>query len=248
MKFTVLTIFPEMFASFWGYGIVKRAIEGNLISTEAVDIRNFTRDRHRTTDDRPYGGGAGMVMKPEPLAAAIRAAKEKIPGALSVHLSPQGRMLNQELARELADGPDLVLICGRYEGIDERVCEDLVDVEISIGDYVLTGGELAAMVLIDAVTRLVPGTLGKEASASTDTFSGSRLKHAQYTRPPIFETAHVPEVLTSGNHGEIAGWRLESSLIRTLLKRPDLLRDQTLTVEEKSLLRNWRQEIDNLLG
>jgi tRNA (guanine37-N1)-methyltransferase len=247
MKFTVLTIFPEMFTSFFGYGIVSRAIQGALISARAVNIRDYTRDRHRTTDDRPYGGGAGMVMKPEPLAAAIREARQKEPETLTVHLSPQGRMLDQDTARELAAGPDMILVCGRYEGIDERVCEDLIDVELSIGDYVLTGGELAAMVVIDAVTRLIPGALGKEASARTDTFSGARLKHAQYTRPPTFEGAEIPEVLRSGNHAEIDRWRLESTLVRTLLKRPDLLRAQPLTAYEVGILRNWRREIDHLI-
>jgi tRNA (guanine37-N1)-methyltransferase len=247
MFFTVLTIFPEMFDSFREYGIVRRAIEQNLIRISAVSIRDFTEDRHQTTDDRPYGGGSGMVMKPEPLAAAIRETSKTRPGAKTVLLTPQGRMFNQQMARGLASYEGLILVCGRYEGIDERICHDLIDYEISIGDYVLTGGELAAMVVIDAVTRLIPGALGGEDAAEKDSFSNGLLEHAHYTRPRIFEDREVPEVLLSGHHQQIEQWRLESSLMRTLLKRPDLLENRQLQDKESAILKHWGCRIKKIL-
>jgi tRNA (guanine37-N1)-methyltransferase len=247
MFFTVLTIFPEMFDSFWEHGIVRRAIENNLIRVAALNIRNFAEDRHQVTDDRPYGGGSGMVMKPEPLAAAIREASSTIPGAKTVLLTPQGRVFNQQMAHELASCEGLILVCGRYEGIDERICHDLIDFEISIGDYVLTGGELAGMVVIDAVTRLVPGALGGKDAAEKDSFSNGLLEHAHYTRPRIFEDREVPEVLLSGHHQEIERWRLESSLMRTLLKRPDLLENRELQDEESAVLKRWASRIKKIL-
>lgn len=247
MRFEVLTIFPEMFAPFWAQGMVHRAIERGQISVSAVNIRDFADGRHRVTDDRPYGGGCGMVMKPEPLAGAIRAARRSAPGALTIHLSPQGRLFDQHMAQDLARSPGLILICGRYEGIDERICQDMVDGEISIGNYVLTGGELGAMVVMDAVTRLIPGVLGGENSADDETFSDDRVEHAHYTRPPVFETHGVPEVLLSGHHGNIERWRLESSLIRTLLKRPDLLADRSLSACETQILERWYCRLGQLL-
>ena len=247
MNFVVLTIFPEMFDPFWQHGIIRRAIENEKIGTAAVNIRDFTRDRHQITDDKPYGGGSGMVMKPEPLAEAIRAVKKKTPSAVAVLLTPQGRIFNQEMALELAAFEELVLICGRYEGVDERICHDLIDYEISIGDYVLTGGELAAMIIVDAVTRLIPGTLGGEGAAENDSFSDGLLEHAHYTRPRIFEGQEVPAVLLSGHHREIERWRLESSLMRTLLKRSDLLQKKDLNREEIEILAKWRSQIDNVL-
>jgi tRNA (guanine37-N1)-methyltransferase len=248
MLFTVLTIFPEMFDPFWQHGIVRRAIEHRIIRASAVNIRDYAEDRHQVTDDRPYGGGSGMVMKPEPLAAAIRATSQTMQGAKAVLLTPQGRIFDQQMARELASNAGLILVCGRYEGVDERICHDLIDYEISIGDYVLTGGELAAMVLMDAVTRLIPGALGGEDAAEKDSFSDGLLEHAHYTRPRIFEDRAVPEVLLSGHHQEIENWRLESSVMRTLLKRPDLLRDKELTPQERRILKKWRQEIAAILG
>jgi tRNA (guanine37-N1)-methyltransferase len=247
MFFTVLTIFPEMFDSFWNHGIIRRAIECKKIFASAVNTRNYAADRHQVTDDRPYGGGSGMVMKPEPLAAAIRDASQTLAGVKTVLLTPQGRVFNQKMARELATSNGLILVCGRYEGVDERICNDLIDYEISIGDYVLTGGELAAMIVIDAVTRLIPGALGGEDAAEKDSFSDGLLEHAHYTRPGNFEGQEVPEVLLSGHHQEIEKWRLESSLMRTLLKRPDLLQKKNLNRQERDVLKKWRLEIEKIL-
>ncbi|MBW2429565.1 MAG: tRNA (guanosine(37)-N1)-methyltransferase TrmD [Deltaproteobacteria bacterium] len=247
MHFTVLTIFPEMFDPFWGHGIVRRAIENKKIFASAVNIRNYAEDRHQVTDDRPYGGGSGMVMKPEPLAAAIRDANNTLHAAKTVLLTPQGRVFNQQMARELASFEGLILVCGRYEGIDERICHDLIDYEISIGDYVITGGELAGMIIIDAVTRLIPGVLGGEEAAEKDSFSAGLLEHAHYTRPRKFEGREVPEILLSGHHQEIEKWRLESSMMRTLIKRPDLLQKKDLNRQEQAILKKWRLAIEKIL-
>jgi tRNA (guanine37-N1)-methyltransferase len=205
-------------------------------------------DRHHVTDDRPYGGGSGMVMKPEPLAAAIRAAQERLPAARTVLMTPQGRVFTQTLAREMAALPGLILVCGRYEGVDDRLCGELIADEVSIGDYVLTGGEIAAMAVIDAVTRLIPGVLGGADSAARDSFSNGLLEHAHYTRPPVFEGAAVPAVLLSGHHRNIERWRRESSLLRTFVNRPDLLRKRALTAEETEILQRWQAEVSALLG
>ncbi len=247
MHFTVLTIFPEMFDPFWGHGIVRRAIENKKIFASAVNIRTYAGDRHQVTDDRPYGGGSGMVMKPEPLAAAIRDANKTLHAAKTVLLTPQGRVFNQQMARELASFEGLILVCGRYEGIDERICHDLIDYEISIGDYVITGGELAGMVIIDAVTRLIPGVLGGEEAAEKDSFSAGLLEHAHYTRPKEFEGREVPEILLSGHHQEIEKWRLESSMMRTLIKRPDLLQKKDLNRQEQEILKKWSLAIEKIL-
>ena len=189
-----------------------------------------------------------MVMKPEPLAGAIRAARGKAPGARTILMTPQGRVFTQAVAAELAGLPGLILVCGRYEGVDDRLCEELIDEEVSIGDYVLTGGELPAMVVIDAVTRLIPGALGGEDSAERDSFSAGRLEHAHYTRPPVFEASEVPGVLLTGHHRNIERWRLASSLMRTFVNRPDLLRDRPLTDAEAEVLRGWHADIARLLG
>lgn len=247
MDFSVLTIFPDMFEAFWHHGMVQRAMNQGQIRACAIDIRDFAQGRHRVTDDRPYGGGCGMVMKPEPLAAAIRAAKKRSPGSRTLLLSPQGRRFDQAMARSLATTQGLTLICGRYEGVDERICQEFIDDEISIGDYVLTGGELGAMVIIDAVTRLLPGVLGGDESAEKDTFSNDLIEHAHYTRPPVFEGINVPEVLLSGHHEKINQWRLETSLIRTFLKRPDLLRDRPFSGEEIDILKRWCSEIEAII-
>ncbi len=247
MKFVVLTIFPEMFDPFWAHGIIRKAIEEKKILTSTINIRDYAQDRHQVTDDRPYGGGSGMVMKPEPLAGAIRAAAQTVPEAKTVLLTPQGQVFDQRMAQELASWDGLVLVCGRYEGVDERVCRDLVDYEISIGDYVLTGGELAAMIVIDAATRLIPGVLGGDQAAEKDSFSDGLLEHAHYTRPRIFEGREVPEVLLSGHHQEIEKWRLESSLMRTLLKRSDLLQKKDLDRQEIEILKKWYHVIKNLI-
>ncbi len=247
MKFVVLTIFPEMFDPFWDHGIIRRAIDQKKIFASTLNIRDFAEDKHQVTDDRPYGGGSGMVMKPEPLAGAIRAANRKFPSAKTILLTPQGRVFNQEVANELAAFEGLVLVCGRYEGVDERISHDLIDYEISIGDYVLTGGELAAMVVIDAVTRQIPGTLGGEDAAEKDSFSNGLLEHAHYTRPQVFEGKAVPETLLSGHHEEIENWRLESALLRTLLKRPDLLQNKRLNKKEIEILKKWSRGIEDIL-
>jgi len=247
MQFLVLTIVPEIFRSFWEHGIIRRALIQDRIRASAVDIRDFAQGRHRITDDRPYGGGCGMVMKPEPLAAAIRSAMKRAPGARRILLTPQGRVFNQPLARVLSAHEGLILVCGRYEGIDERVVSGLIDDEVSIGDYVLTGGEVAAMVVMDAVTRLIPGVLGGNESAAKDSFSDNLLEHAHYTRPDDFEGEAVPEVLMSGNHKEIEKWRQESALIRTLLKRKDLLKERSLSKPELDILEKWSRDIEEII-
>lgn len=247
MRFAVLTIFPDMVAAFCGHGVIRRAIEQDKISVDCIDIRAFAKGRHRVTDDRPYGGGCGMVMKPEPLAAAIRAAKGRAPNAPTVLLTPQGRPFTQRLAQELAAGEGLTLVCGRYEGVDERICGRFIDHELSIGDYVLTGGELAAMVVVDAVARLIPGVLGGAESADQDSFSGDLLEHGHFTRPPEFEGEPVPAVLLSGNHEEIRRWRLEASLVRTVLKRPDLLAERDCTAEEIAILKRWQRTVGKII-
>ncbi|UCE51586.1 MAG: tRNA (guanosine(37)-N1)-methyltransferase TrmD [Desulfobacterales bacterium] len=248
MNFIVLTIFPEMFDAFWAHGIIRRAIDQEKIVTSTINIRDYASGRHQMTDDRPYGGGSGMVMKPEPLAAGIRAAKRRAPFAKSILLTPQGRKFNQHTAQQLASWEELILVCGRYEGVDGRISHEFIDYEISIGDYVLTGGELAAMVVIEAVTRLIPGILGGEDSAKKDSFSDGLLEHDHYTRPRNFEGEEVPEVLLSGHHQEIEQWRLGSSVMRTLLKRPDLLQKKKLGEQEIEILKKWYREIEKLLN
>jgi tRNA (guanine37-N1)-methyltransferase len=247
MDFTVLTLFPEMFASLLAGGIIKRSVENKRISIETMDIRHFASNRHRTVDDRPYGGGCGMVMKPEPLAGAIRHAKERHSAAFTLLLTPQGRLFDQALARELSGCSGLILICGRYEGVDERIRQEMVDEELSVGDYVLTGGELAAMVVIDAVSRLLPGVLGNEGSAQEESFSTGLLEYPQYTRPSSFEGRQVPETLLSGDHGAIRKWRQEASLIRTFLKRPDLLLDLPLTSEDMKVLEQLQEKLQTII-
>jgi tRNA (guanine37-N1)-methyltransferase len=248
MRILVLTIFPEMFDGLWLHGMVRRAIEQRVISASALNIRDYAADRHRVTDDRPYGGGCGMLMKPEPLAAAIRHARQMAPEGRTILMTPQGRVFNQALAREMAGLKGLILVCGRYEGVDDRLCQGLITDELSVGDYVLTGGEIAAMAVIDAVTRLIPGVLGSADSAARDSFSDGLLEHAHYTRPPEFEGAEVPEVLLSGHHGNIDRWRLESSLMRTLVNRPDLLQERELTAEEADILRRWHTHLGEIIG
>ena len=247
INFIALTIFPKMFNSFWSYGIIRKGIEQKKISVSTINIRDFAEGKHRVTDDRPYGGGCGMVMKPEPLTGAIRAARKKAPSAKTILLTPQGRVFNQNVARELASFEGLILVCGRYEGIDERICDNFIDYEISIGDYVLTGGEPAAMIIIDAVARLIPGMLGGKDSAENDSFSNGLLEYAQYTRPRIFEGFEVPEVLLSGNHKEIEKWRLEASLICTFLKRKDLLEKRSISKNEVKILEKWRRDIEKII-
>ncbi len=246
MNFGIVTIFPEIFASFLAHGIIRRAIENQILQVTPVNIRDFAKGTHKATDDRPYGG-AGMVMKPEPLADAIRTAKADHPKSRTILMTPQGRMFNQEMARQLSREEGLIFICGRYEGVDERISRRFIDDEISIGDYVLTGGELPAMVVMDAVIRLIPDVLGGTDSADKDSFSEGFLEHAHYTRPPVFEGDPVPEVLLSGNHREIDRWRLEASLVKTVIRRPDLLESRPLTAAELEILKRCHAHIENIV-
>src|SRR5512136_2827848 len=235
MRFDILTLFPNMFSSPLRESILGKAIERGLIQIQTINIRDFTLDKHQVVDDTPYGGGQGMVMKVEPVARTIESVKAQHSPVWTVYLTPQGTPFNQDLARRLATQPHLVLLCGRYEGVDERVRHLFVDEEISIGDYVLTGGELAAMVLIDAVSRFIPGVLGSDRSAEEDSFFNSLLEYPQYTRPVEFKGCRVPEVLLSGNHSAISLWRKREAIRRTSLRRPDLLAKASLTDEEKGL-------------
>jgi tRNA (guanine37-N1)-methyltransferase len=243
MRFDVLTLFPEMFTGPLQESIIKRAQERGLISVHLHNIRDYATGRHRITDDAPYGGGGGMVMKPEPIFAAVEAVLGDEKGVPVILLSPQGRLFTHEVARELSRYPRLVLICGRYEGVDERVREHLATDEISIGDYVLSGGELAAMVIIDAVTRLLPGALGDPGATFEDSHAWGLLEYPHYTRPAVFRGWAVPEVLLSGNHAAIARWRREQALRRTLERRPDLLERAPLTEEDRAFLARlgWAQ-------
>lgn len=237
MQIQVVTIFPDMVMTVAGYGVVGRAVVRGLVSLECQDPRDFTRDAHRTVDDRPYGGGPGMVMKFEPAAAAISAARKKLPaGAPVVCLSPQGRLFDQATAQRFAELPGIVLLAGRYEGIDERLIESHVDEELSLGDFVLSGGELAAMAVIDAVVRLLPGVLGDETSATQDSFVEGLLDHPHYTRPEEIAGRHVPEVLLSGDHARIARWRYQQALGRSFERRPDLVENLDLNDEQQKLL------------
>ncbi|MDX9686934.1 tRNA (guanosine(37)-N1)-methyltransferase TrmD [Halopseudomonas formosensis] len=244
----VVTLFPEMFTALTGHGVTGRAVKRGQLTVEYSNPRDHAHDRHRTVDDRPFGGGPGMLMKVEPLLEAIAAIRAKAPSPPRViYLSPQGQPLTQKRVVELAQLDSLVLLCGRYEGIDERIVEMCVDEEISIGDYVLSGGELGAMVLLDAVTRLIPGVLGHADSAVEDSFSEGWLDCPHYTRPEEFAGQRVPEVLLSGNHELIRRWRLKQSLGRTWLRRPELLEGLTLSKEQQQLLAEFicEQETDN---
>jgi tRNA (guanine37-N1)-methyltransferase len=248
MKFDIITIFPEFFRETFDYGIVRRACAAGLVETRAHDLRRWTRDKHRQVDDRPFGGGDGMILKPEPIFEAVEeltgceaGSGNYAQGVRVVLLSPQGRSFTQALAEELAASAQVVLICGRYEGVDERVAQALVTDEISIGDYVLSGGEPAALVVVDAVVRLVPGALGSETSAVHESFSEGLLDYPHYTRPPEFRGMQVPEVLLSGHHAEIARWRELRALEKTKRNRPDLLErargDERLRARLKELER-----------
>ena len=243
MRIDILCLFPEVFVSPLNQSIVKRAAERGLVNIVIHDLRDYTHDKHRTADDYPYGGGPGMVLKPEPIFEAVEAIKQQ-PGACEVPvilLTPQGRLFSQSVAQELALHPHITLICGHYEGLDERVCEHLATDEISIGDYVLSGGELAALVAVDAIVRLIPGVLGSEFSADSDSHSNGLLEYPQYTRPHTYRDWSVPSILLSGNHSEIAQWRRRQAILRTAKRRPDLLKKGSLCDEE----RKWMSE--NLL-
>ncbi len=239
MRIDVLTLFPQMFQAPFSFGILKRAIDGGLVSINLHNIRDYTHDKHHIVDDTPYGGGPGMVLKPEPIFEAVAAIKSNLkePEKMSViMLTPQGRLFSQRIAQELSQCSHLIFICGHYEGIDERVREHLVTDEISIGDYVLTGGELPAMVVIDAIVRLIPGVLGSEASLLDDSHATGLLEYPQYTRPAVYQGWPVPEILLSGNHSKIAEWRREQVIRRTLERRPELLEKANLSSAEKQLI------------
>jgi tRNA (guanine37-N1)-methyltransferase len=233
----ILTLFPRMCTGYLAESILGKAVEGGLLAVNVVDVREHATGRHRVTDDAPYGGGAGMVMKPEPLTEAILAASERLPGASVVLTSPRGRVLDHALARELAERGRLVLVCGRYEGVDERV-RAVVDEEVSLGDFVLTGGELVALAIVDAAARFIPGVLGNGASAGAESFAGEGglLEHPHYTRPPAYKGMQVPEVLLSGDHRRIERWRRREALRATRERRPDLFTRLALTEEDIRLL------------
>ena len=236
-RIDILTLFPDMFSGPFAESIVRRAVDRDLVSISIHNLRDWGLGKHRMVDDYPFGGGTGMVMKPEPLFEAVEAIKaasdESAPVIL---LTPQGRVFNQEVATELAQHDRIILICGHYEGVDERVGENLATDEISIGDYVLTGGELAAMVVVDAVVRQLPGVLGSDESAKDDSHANGLLEHPQYTRPQSYRGWDVPDILLSGNHAEIARWRRQQSILRTLRRRPELLERADLSPEERGLV------------
>jgi tRNA (guanine37-N1)-methyltransferase len=236
MIIDILTIFPGMMAGPISESIIGKAIERKLIDIRVINIRDYAVDKHRTTDDRPFGGGSGMVMKPEPLAASIGNLRENDPAARVILLSPQGRLFDQKIAFELSRLNHVCLVCGRYEGVDERIRNHYVDDEVSIGDYVVTGGELPALVIVDAVARLLPGVLGSDESLNEESFTTGLLEYPHYTRPEIFENHRVPDILLSGNHGAIQRWRRQQALLRTWQRRPDLLEKNQLSPEDEELL------------
>ena len=243
MRIDILSLFPEMIHCGVDYSIVKRAQEKGILSVGIHNIRDFTEDKHRTTDEPPYGGGAGMVMKPEPIFKAAEYLKTEYwtEQTKVILMSPQGEIFTQRKAEELSQCPHVVFICGHYEGVDERVVENLVTDELSIGDYVLTGGELPALVVLDSIVRLIPGVLGAEQSALEESFSEGLLEYPQYTRPSDFRGWQVPDVLLSGHHAEIAKWRRVQSIMRTLDRRPDLLRKAHLTNEDRKILERLKE-------
>ena len=244
MQFEVFTLLPEVFTPYLESSILQRARERGLIHVRIHNIRDFTHDKHHTTDDTPYGGGGGMVMKPEPVFEAVASVLGPNNGVPVILLTPQGRVFTQSIADELSRHERLALICGRYEGVDERIREHLVTDEISIGDYVLTGGELPALVLIDAVSRLVPDVLGDPTGAEDDSHAMGLLEYPHYTRPPDFQGWKVPEVLLSGDHGKIEKWRREQALLRTLKRRPDLLEKAELNEKDREFINKARLQFD----
>ncbi len=245
MRFDVITLFPDMVSAAASYGVTGRAIERNIVSLSVWNPRDYTQDRHRTVDDRPYGGGPGMVMKYQPLHDAVLDAKQAGYGkAKVVYLSPQGRLITQAMLAEACDISQLILVAGRYEGVDERFVDLVCDEEWSIGDYVISGGELAALIVIDAVTRLLPGVLGDEASAQQDSHADGLLDCPHFTRPEQLEGHAVPEVLLGGNHADIDRWRMKQIVGRTWQRRPDLLQKKNLSAEQEYLLQQFKSEVE----
>ncbi|WP_086004891.1 tRNA (guanosine(37)-N1)-methyltransferase TrmD [Reinekea blandensis] len=246
MQFGLVTLFPEMFNAFTDYGVSGRAVKNGLISVDCWNPRDFTHDRHRTVDDRPFGGGPGMLMKVQPLRDAIHAAKaaSERPSKV-IYMSPQGRKLDQQGAGELVRNERLIFVCGRYEGIDERLIETEIDEEWSLGDFVLSGGEMAAMTFMDTLCRLIPGVLGHEQSSVEDSFYDGLLDCPHYTRPEVLEDLTVPEVLLSGHHDNIRRWRAKQALGRTWLRRPDLLEGRVLSKEQRTLLDEFKSELNS---
>jgi len=242
MRFDVFTLFPEVFGPYLDSSILMRARQNGLLEVFLYNIRDWTTDRHHTTDDLPYGGGGGMVMKPEPIFAAVETVLGIPPACPVILLTPQGRVFTQSVAQELAQQPHLGLLCGRYEGVDERVREYLVSDEISIGDYVLSGGELPALALIDALTRLIPGALGDPGGAADDSHAMGLLEYPHYTRPPEFRGWRVPEILLSGDHGRVDRWRREQALLRTRQRRPDLLEKAPLSEQDRKFLAKLEEQ------
>jgi len=246
MQFGIISIFPEMFQALTESGVTRRAVSNGLVSIECWNPRDFTDDKHQTVDDRPYGGGPGMLMKVKPLELAIAAAKEKLgPNSKVIYLSPQGKQLTQQGAETLATEENLIFLAGRYEGVDERLIQAQVDEEWSIGDYVLSGGELAAMVMMDSIIRLVPEVLGHDMSAVEDSFVDGLLDCPHYTRPEVYEGESVPHVLLSGNHKKIERWRLKQALGRTWQRRPDLLAKRPLNEDEQALLQEFIRDVQD---
>ena len=241
MIFDVLTLFPGMFDSPLRESILGRAVQQQLLQVRAHNLRDWAEGKHLTTDDSPYGGGDGMVMKPEPIARAVSELKQRTPNSKVLLMTPQGVPFNQQHAKTLAQEDGLIFLCGRYEGFDERVRQSLVDAEYSLGDFVLTGGELPAMVMIDAISRYLPGVLGNQDSAESDSFSDGLLEYPQYTRPAVFDGMNVPPVLLSGDHGKIARWRRQQQLLRTWKRRPELLERATLSDEGRKMLAQLKQ-------
>ena len=243
MNFHILTLFPEMIEQGMHTSIIGRAIAGGYLSINAVNIRDYAFNKHQKVDDYPYGGGAGMLMQAEPVYLSYEAIKEKIGyRPRVVYLTPQGKVFHQEMAKELAKERDLVFLCGHYEGIDERVLDEIVTDHVSIGDYVLTGGELPAMVMMDSISRMVPGVLSNQESGETESFAGNLLEYPQYSRPEEWHGQKVPPVLLSGHHANIEAWRREQSVMRTAKRRPDLLKKADLTNKEWSQVRQWKKE------
>lgn len=248
MRFSAITLFPQMYKIIADYGVIGRAINSGQVKLDLINPRDFTDDRHKTVDDKPYGGGPGMLMKAEPLASAIEFAQQANSGQKDskvIYFSPQGRRLDHQVISELSQEQHLILVAGRYEGVDERLLEQKVDMQLSLGDFVLSGGELASMAVIDAVARLLPGVLGDAASASEESFTDGLLEHPQYTRPEEYAGKQVPQVLLSGNHQQIENWRLQQRLGKTWLNRPDLLAKKQLTRHEKELLKKFKQQHRN---